>query len=117
MSYTHSLTLAATAADRDAVNAYFEALGWGTPVLTVSLSPDGLLPVTHYGAHTYQSEEVVATLQAAAESEDPALDGIDGLFIYAVETSGVAFEQALQSAEAVTAFGSTLQAYYPVSEM
>jgi len=116
MQVTHSLTLVATAANQAAANAYFDGLGWGTPVLTVPLSADGQLPVTHYAAHDMRTAEVVATLIAASESDDPALDGLDGVFIYPVESESAQFEAALVSSEIVTAFGTTLQRYYPPVE-
>jgi hypothetical protein len=110
---THSMTLVAAEADRDAANAYFEGLGWGNPILTVPLSADGQLPVTHYGAHDMRTAEVVATLLAAKESDDPTLDGLDPVFIYPVESETQQFDVALASSECVTAFGTTLQRYYP----
>lgn len=113
MPVTHSMTLVTTAADRPAANAYFDGLGWGEEVLVVRLSPDGQLPITHYAAHDMRTAEVVATLQAAQASDDPILDAIDGLFIYPVESETAQFAAAIQSAEIVTAFGSTLQIYSP----
>jgi hypothetical protein len=117
MQVTHSLTLiAAAGAATDDGNAYFEGLGWGTPVLAIALSPDGQLPITAYAAHDMRTGEVVSTLLAAQESDDPALDGLDGVLLYPVESASSEFEAALISAEVVAAFGSTLQLYQPPFE-
>lgn len=113
MQVTHSMTLVAALADRDAANAYFEGLGWGEGVLSVRLSPNGQLPITHYAAHDMRTPEVVATLIAAHESADPTLDGIDNLFIYAVESETAQFAAAIQSSEIESALGTTLQVYSP----
>lgn len=117
MQVTHSLTLVVAAADLDAANAYFESLGWGSPVLSVPLSPNGQLPVTHYGAHAFQTAELVATLLAAKASDDPALDGLNPVFVFAEESAAAKFEAALQSPEILGALGTTLLLYYPPSEI
>ena len=113
MQVTHSMTLVVAAADLAAANAYFDGLGWGSAVLSRGLSANGALPITHYAAHDMRTAEVVATLQAAAASSDMALDGLDGVFIYAVEAESAQFDEALVSAEIVTWCGSTLQVYNP----
>jgi len=115
-SVTHSLTIIAADADTAAANAYFDAIGWGTPVLSVPLSPDGNLPITHYGCHYACPVEIVSTLQAAKDSTDPTLDVLDTLYLYAVESQDPQFEEALVSSEIVTAFGMTLARYYPPFE-
>lgn len=116
MPVTHSLTIISTAPDQAAANAYFEGLGWG-PVLTVPLSPNGQLPVTHYAAHDMRTAEVVATLLAAKESDDPTLDPLNGVFIYVVESETAQFDAALASTEIASALGTTLQRYYPPSDV
>jgi hypothetical protein len=111
MVVTHSLTLVCAASDQDSANAYFDALGWGTPVMSVPLSPTGELPVTHYGAHYATTAEVVATLDAATASTDPVLDVLDRVFQYSAETQTVLFDEALASSEMGTFAGSTLLRY------
>lgn len=117
MPATHSVTYIATAADRDAVNAFCASLGWGDYTLTVQLSPTGEAPATHYGAHDRRSGEFVAALVAAQESDDPLLAPLDSVLIYAIETEAVGFHQAIVSDECVAKFGTTLQIYYPPVEV
>jgi hypothetical protein len=121
MTVTNSTTMIASAADRDAVNAYFDSLNWGSNTLSVPLSPDGQLPVTHYGAHDMQTAEVTATLLAAQASADPLLDALNTLFIRAVESTSETFTETIAGEgdgnDIVSVLGTTLQVYYPPYEM
>lgn len=114
---THSITMIAPVDDAPAFNAYGAGLNWGENTLTVPLSADGQLPVTHLGAHDMRTGEWAATLMAAKESDDPELDALDPVFIYPVESDTQKFDEALQSSEIVAALGTTLQRYYPPVEM
>lgn len=94
MSNDHSLTMIVPAADLEAANAYTVVMEWG-PIFTIPLSPDGQLPVTHYGCHTFETAEYVATIRAAALSDDPALDCLDNLYIHADVSETPLWSQAL----------------------
>lgn len=79
MSNNYSLTMIVPASDVEAANAYTDAMKQGA-MFTVPLSPDGQLPVTHYGCHTFETAEYVATIEAAKVSDDPVLDALNNLY-------------------------------------
>ena len=118
--YICSLSLITAAAHKQASDEFFAGgLNWGGPVFVVELSPDGQLPVTHYGAHAVHTAEFVAMLEAAKASDDPALDALDDVFVYPVESSTPGFADAiagLNGSTIVADLGSTLQRYYPPDE-
>lgn len=82
---------------------------WG-PIFSVTLSPDGALPITHYGTHQFETAEYVATMEAAKASADPALDGLDNLYIYAEVSTDPQFMTALAE------HSPALQRYEPPME-
>ena len=80
MPYTYSITLIALAADRADANLLACALGYDAlpgSTFTVPLAPEGAQNATHYGEHTWATEEFSAMLGAAAGGALPAIQWAD----------------------------------------
>ncbi len=69
--FQNSVVLIAPAALRAAANALAEAMGWGPDNYSVPLSPGGAEPATHYGLHTWATDDFLATVAGAEAGELP----------------------------------------------
>lgn len=110
MASNYSLSLICPVDDVAAADTFFkEAFGWGDTTFVSPASSDGQLPVTHKGAHDFQTEEFIAALEAAKASSDPTLDALNPVIIYSVESETPKYDDALAA--------NGLQRYNPPMEL
>ena len=69
MSYTQSVVMVVTAAQRETVIELGRALGWEAG-FSAALSADGQEPATHYGLHAWARPEFVALVQSPGLSAE-----------------------------------------------
>jgi hypothetical protein len=103
----NSVAMIAPAAQRDALNALGEALGYGPQNWNVPLSADGLPPATHWGTHLWeqpggQFQQMRAAVQAG---QTPP-----GLEAYAAALNAVSFRVAEASLNARANWDAALAA-------
>lgn len=70
-NYVYSVSMIGDANHVDSINSLGEALGHGTPSLSVPLSADGSEPATHYGGHAVAAQSFIDTLAAGAQGVVP----------------------------------------------
>lgn len=84
MSATQSLSMIVPDAQKQAADAFFAGLGWGSPTFSAPLAETEEGPATHWGCHIWQTPEFVAVLNASIASAAPDLAVLDDIFFHIV---------------------------------